>query len=148
LRDIKFKSTAAARRPPVAAADPRRALGRRGEALAAEHLRRKGYRVLARNERTRHGEIDLIALAGSTLVFVEVKTRRASGGRGSPSRRESPLTGLRPLQRRRLRRLAAAWLSASAGARPRAAEIRFDAIGVLISSDGRPVAVEHLEAAW
>lgn len=54
----------------------RRIIGRRGEDRAAQYLRRRGYRILARNWRCRLGEIDLIALDGDTLVFVEVKTRR------------------------------------------------------------------------
>src|ERR1700727_927113 len=64
--------------------DPRRRLGARGEQLAAEHLERLGYRIVGRNYRTRWGELDLIAHDGRLLAFVEVKTRRASGGAGSP----------------------------------------------------------------
>ena len=55
----------------------RRKFGDRGEDCAAAFMARKGLRVLARNVRLgRLGEIDIIALDGSTLVFVEVKTRR------------------------------------------------------------------------
>ena len=46
-----------------------------GEARAALYLRKKGMRVLARRYRAGHGEIDLVARDGETLVFVEVKTR-------------------------------------------------------------------------
>ncbi len=53
----------------------RKALGRWGEACAAEYLIGRGYAVLARNVRTPHGEIDLIARQGEETVFVEVKTR-------------------------------------------------------------------------
>lgn len=53
-------------------------LGRTGERLAAEHLIREGYVILARNFRCPHGEIDLIAEEQQYLVFVEVKTRRGS----------------------------------------------------------------------
>ena len=49
--------------------DPRHALGRLGEQLAAAHLERLGFAILARNARTRYGEIDLIAFDGHTLVF-------------------------------------------------------------------------------
>ena len=52
----------------------RPALGRRGEDLAAEHLRKRGYRILDRNVRTRYGEIDIVAQDGDCLVFVEVRT--------------------------------------------------------------------------
>ncbi len=50
-------------------------LGQRGERLAATLLRRLGLDVLVRNYRTPDGEVDLVARAGSTLCFVEVKTR-------------------------------------------------------------------------
>lgn len=50
-------------------------LGPWGEALAAEHLRRRGYRIVAANYRCRFGEIDLIARKGGYTAFVEVKLR-------------------------------------------------------------------------
>jgi putative endonuclease len=56
--------------------DPRQSLGILGEQLACDELRRRGYAILARRYRTRHGEIDLVARDGATIVFVEVKTRR------------------------------------------------------------------------
>ena len=49
--------------------------GHWAEVLAAWFLRLKGYQILARRKKTRSGEIDLIALRGRTLVFVEVKKR-------------------------------------------------------------------------
>jgi len=52
-------------------------LGRRGERAAEKYLRRKGYRIVARNFRAAGAEIDLVAMDGETLVFVEVKTRRS-----------------------------------------------------------------------
>ena len=52
-----------------------RLLGRWGEALVAEDLRRHGFQILAAGYRTRFGEIDLIARKGGVLCFVEVKTR-------------------------------------------------------------------------
>src|SRR6266571_3063762 len=56
----------------------RAALGRKGEDLAVEHLRKAGYRIIERNIRTRYGEIDIVAEDGSCMVFVEVRTM-ASG---------------------------------------------------------------------
>jgi len=50
-------------------------LGKKGEAIAASLLQRRGYEILARNFRSRFGEVDIVALEGETLVFVEVKTR-------------------------------------------------------------------------
>jgi putative endonuclease len=54
----------------------RQTLGRRGEDLAAEHLARLGWPLLARNWRTRGGELDLVARDGEWLVVVEVRARR------------------------------------------------------------------------
>jgi putative endonuclease len=127
--------------------DPRLALGRRGEEIALAHMRALGFETLARNHRTRHGEIDLIVFDGSTLVFVEVKTRRARyGPPGGGPTPEHPLDGWHARQRLRLRRLATAWL---ADVRPRvyAAELRFDVVGVVLDGEGQLLALEHLEGA-
>jgi putative endonuclease len=136
------------RLPTKAPREARRALGASGEALAAEHLRRLGYQLLARNARTRHGEIDLIAFDGATLVFVEVKTRRIGARQASIRPDQQPLLGLSARQRRRLRRLAAAWLRDAGTRRPAARTIRFDAIGVAIDTHGRLRRLEHVEEAW
>ena len=128
--------------------DQRHLLGRHGEELAAEHLQRRGFSILGRNERTRYGEIDLIAFDRGALVFAEVKTMRAST-RGREIRADQqPLVWLRPRQRIRLRRLAAAWLADEKHIRPTAHTIRFDAIGVTLDSRDRLLALDHLEGAW
>ena len=129
--------------------DRRAKVGRLGEALAAEHLERLGFAVLARNARTSAGEIDLVALdgraLGRALVFVEVKTRVCATHAAA---RETPLSGLRHSQRLRLRRAAATWLREQGGQRPAAALLRFDAVGVLLDHRGRLVGLEHIEGAW
>lgn len=119
--------------------DMRHRLGRTGEQLAVEHLERRGLAILARNHRTRWGEIDVIAADAQRIVFCEVKTRRAGAS--------GPFDGLREAQCRRLRRMAAAWLQEQ-GNRPRTPELRFDAIGVTIDAYGRLVALEHLEGVF
>jgi putative endonuclease len=53
-------------------------VGRRGEEMAVDYLRGRGYRILERNYHTRRGELDIIAQKAGTLVFVEVKTARSS----------------------------------------------------------------------
>jgi len=122
-------------------ADLRQHLGRTGEDLALAHLQRLGYELVVRNHRTRWGEIDLVVHDGSTLVFVEVKTRRASGSdRG-------PWEALHERKRTQVRRMAAAYL-ADVQDRPRAVELRFDAVGVVIDAHGRLVRLDHLEAAF
>ena len=53
-----------------------RELGNIGERAAAELLQNDGYEILERNYRCQAGEIDIIAVRGSEIAFVEVKTRR------------------------------------------------------------------------
>ncbi len=63
-------------RPNSASDDPRHRLGVKGEKLAAKFLRRSGYRILYRNYRPKGGgEVDIVARDGTTLAFIEVKTR-------------------------------------------------------------------------
>jgi putative endonuclease len=119
--------------------DVRHARGRLGEDLAAAHFERLGYDVLARNHRTRYGELDLVVCDGETLVFVEVKTRRDGTG--------NPWDNLHELKRSQVRRMAIAWLMES-NDRPFAADIRFDAVGILVDAAGGLVRLEHLEAAF
>jgi len=95
----------------------RQIFGRYGEDAAAEFLRRKGFTILGRNVRTAFGELDLIALDGDVIVFVEVKARRATSG----------LEAVDARKQLRLSRLALAFL-ARAGWLGRAA--RFDVIAV------------------
>lgn len=119
--------------------DPRHRLGRLGEEAAAAHLERRGLRIVARNHRTRHGELDLVAFDGCTLVFAEVKTRRAGSG--------TPWDALDEAKCRQVRRMARAWL-ADTRDRPHPRDLRFDAIGVVIDARGRLVRLDHLEAAF
>jgi putative endonuclease len=119
--------------------DPRHRLGRLGEDLAAAHLERRGFALVARNHRTRFGELDLIGFDGRTLVFAEVKTRRAGSG--------NPWDALGEAKRRQVRRMARAWLSEHPD-RPWSTNLRFDAIGVVIDAQGRLVRLDHLEGAF
>jgi putative endonuclease len=118
--------------------DPRQHLGRLGEQLAAEHLERLGYAIVCRNHRTRFGEIDLIAVDGDALVFVEVKSRR---GRGEP------WDALHDAKRAQVRRMARAYLTETPH-RPRARLLRFDAIGVVLDARGHLTRLDHLEDAF
>jgi len=118
--------------------DVRHARGQRGEELAAAHFERLGYRVLARNHRTRYGELDLVVHDGEHLVFVEVKTRRDGSG--------DPWDNLHELKRSQVRRMAIAWLS-DVKDRPYG-EFRFDAVGIVLDREDELVRLEHLEAAF
>ena len=127
------------------ATDLRRTHGELGERIAADHLEHRGYEILARNFRTRYGELDLVAADERALVFCEVKTRIA-GRFGGPA---GPLDAIGQRKRDRLRRMATQWLAETQdGSRPRRRELRFDAIGVMLTSAGRLLALEHLENAF
>jgi putative endonuclease len=120
--------------------------GRLAEARAAEHLRALHYEIVERNARTRFGELDLICLDGRALVFVEVKAIRA-GSRVGPER---PVLWVTPAKQLRVRRLATAWMAKrrAAGSVPRYAQIRFDAIGVLVGQGDEVLDLEHLVGAF
>jgi putative endonuclease len=125
--------------------DLRRKHGELGEQIAAEHLERRGYRILARNFRTRFGELDLVAANERTLVFCEVKTRVAGTARGPAG----PLDAIGTRKRERLRRMARQWMAETAhDDRPRPEDVRFDAVGVILTPAGRLLALEHVEAAF
>ena len=56
----------------------KRSIGNRGESIACDHLKKIGFRIVARNVQISHNEIDIIAEDGQYIVFVEVKTRTVS----------------------------------------------------------------------
>jgi putative endonuclease len=97
-------------------------IGSRGEEVAADVYRRRGFRVVARNWRCRLGELDLVVERGDVLVFCEVKSRRQSvfgGGFEAVTYRKQA----------KVRAVAEAFLQVT-GARPRA--IRFDVASVAV----------------
>ncbi|BAS27481.1 YraN family protein [Limnochorda pilosa] len=105
----------------------RRSLGAWGERLAQVYLEGLGYRILERNLRSRLGELDLVALDGQTLAFVEVRTRRSS-------RLGGPEESVDGAKRARLARLAAAYLQRFPSHRGR--PVRIDVVTVRIRPDG------------
>lgn len=106
----------------------RQGLGRTGERLAAEALRRRGYHILEQNFRCRYGEIDLVAEDECDLIFVEVKTRRGCAY-GLP---EEAVT-LR--KRHKLVQVASYYLDLHACAER---SWRIDVVAVQLSQDGKP----------
>jgi putative endonuclease len=112
-------------------------LGRSGERLAADYLSERGYRLIARNVRRREGEVDLIAVDGGALVFVEVKLRR-------PGPAGRAIEALSPSKQRRLRELAEAY----AAEHPELpADQRIDLVAIDLAADGSVEAFEHIENA-
>jgi len=126
--------------------EARQRLGRAAETLVADALESRGMRIVARNERTSgvRGEIDLIALDGRALVFVEVKALRV-GSRVGPER---PAMAVGPRKRRKLRSLAFAWLNDHDGSVPPHGALRFDVVGVRIDATDRIAEWEHLRGAF
>jgi putative endonuclease len=97
----------------------RKRLGDKGEKLAEAHLKKKGYQIIDRNIRTRFGEMDLVAMEGSELVFCEVRSR------GGPALHEAA-ESIGEKKQRQLVRLAEAYLQKRSDLADYAC--RFDAI--------------------
>jgi putative endonuclease len=116
--------------------DGRQALGRDGEAVAEAFLRARRWRIVARNFRCRAGEIDLVALDGPVLVFVEVRSRRGE-------RLGAPLESVDARKQAQVARVARHFLAAR-GWHDR--DARFDVIGVRF--DREPPGVEHVRGAF
>jgi putative endonuclease len=121
-------------------ASSRGALGRKGEGLAAQHLESIGYRILERNWRSKHtrNEIDLIALDGETVVFVEVKTARTTTY-------GDPLSWITPRKRAAIIMAARAFL---AGWHKTGTSFRFDAITVGPPGREGRLAIRHVPSAF
>jgi putative endonuclease len=109
--------------------------GPEGERLAAEHLQSRGYHILERNFRCRGGEVDLIALDGGTLVFVEVKLRRSVA-------RGTPIEAVTALKAGRIKKAAQTYLAYSGRLFHR---FRFDVVSIMKS--GKNTDIIHLKAA-
>jgi len=123
----------------VAPIRPRQALGSAGEKTAARFLKTQGYRLLARNFSTPHGEIDIIAAEGDTLCFIEVKTR---------ARRDAapPHAAVDRRKQRRIRAAATAYLTAN---RLHDRLCRFDVLSLVPDPDQRSGwAIELLRDAF
>jgi putative endonuclease len=112
-------------------------LGAEGERRAARLLRRRGYRILARNARADGVELDRVAARAGLVAFVEVKTRTSR-------RYGAPAEAVDARKQARLVRGARAWLQ-QLPRRPR--RVRFDVVVCERSPDGR-WRLEHLEAAF
>ncbi len=107
-----------------------------GEEIAVAYLTSQGFEILERNWRAGRAELDIIALEGDVVAFVEVKTRR-----GGP---QAPLEAISRDKKQLMRRAAASWIyqHSSVGR-----EFRFDAIGVRLQPGSEP-AVDHVRHAF
>lgn len=112
-------------------------LGVRGERAAARYLQRRGYVIVARGDRSRYGELDLVAVDGRTVVFVEVKTRRSA--------LDHPAEAVHQEKQRRLTRAATAYLK-----RHRLLDypVRFDVVAITWPPSHRRPCIEHFPNAF
>ncbi len=113
-------------------------LAKIGETLAAEHLKARGYKLLAQNYRYRRGEIDLIAKQDNRIVFVEVKTRRNL-------RYGLPQYAVTLQKQRQISKIALAYLQSQ---NLMDAPCRFDVIAVHLSPQFELLKLEQIENAF
>jgi putative endonuclease len=111
-------------------------IGKQGEAIAQQYLEGKGYQILETNWRYRRAEVDLIAMDGPILVFVEVKTR-SNDAYGQPEE------GITARKEQMLVSAAHAYLEQN----EHEDEIRFDVVSILYL-DEESYSVRHLEDAF
>jgi putative endonuclease len=123
-------------------ADPRRARGAAGEQAAVEFLRRRGYRIVERNFRTKYGELDIVAVDGEALVFCEVRARVGANAIAYA------LESVGPAKRLQLRKMASEWFRLRTAELPETKATRFDVVAVAMTGDGRPVSIEHVRGAF
>ena len=117
-------------------------LGRRAERLVAMRLELAGWRLVGRNVRLPSGELDIVALDGSTLVFIEVKAGRAGATVGP----EHPAHAVGRRKQLKLRRLAREWIAERRGPSG-VSGYRFDVVGVSFGLDGL-ANVDHIRNAF
>jgi putative endonuclease len=109
------------------------ARGRMGEDAAAEYLRGKGWKIVARNWRHRRDELDVVAWDGEVLAFVEVRTRAA----------QASVQGYHSVTERKKRALARAVRAYLRGLAQKPAHFRFDIVEVKVSDGTAPEVVLH-----
>lgn len=113
-------------------------LGDRGERAAARYLKKKGYRIVSRQYRNQFGEIDLIALDGQQIVFVEVKTRSSTAN-------GQPFEAVHDAKQKKLTKLALVWLKKHQRMKQTA---RFDIVSIVWPDGSRQPDIEHFRNAF
>lgn len=116
----------------------RKLLGDRGERVAARFLRRAGLKIIGRRYRTRFGEIDLIALDGHTIVFVEVKTR-------SSAQAGHPFEAVDERKQRKISQSALLWLTQN---RRLNQSVRFDVVSIVWPEGAGQPDIQHFRHAF
>ena len=118
--------------------DPRLPLGKRGERQAARMLARQGMKIVAQNESTSHGEIDIVAVDKNIVVFVEVKTRRHHNA-------GNPLEAVDERKQRQLTQLALQFMKRHGLLET---PTRFDVVGVTWPDENSQPTLTHIKDAF
>lgn len=114
-------------------------IGDRGEQIAANYLRKKGCKIVCRNFRSAHGEIDIIAKTRDCLIFVEVKTRKDN--EAYFDRYGLPCEAVDKSKQRHILYTARIYLEKH----PTDKALRFDVIEVFLGDETR---INHIENAF
>ena len=117
--------------------------GRDGEAVAARRLTQMGYKILRRNHKTRYGEIDIVAMQGGELVFLEVKTRKRSRYKNNGFMDCTPVDSMTRKKVIRVSQCAEAFIAHN-GVNDHATW-RLDFVGVELDARGRTVGIEVIK---
>jgi putative endonuclease len=122
----------------------KKVLGRKGEKLATDYLKKRGYKILKRNYKTPFGEADIIAQDCEEVVFVEVKTRRYDPRELDLA--PPPGTAVHHHKQQHTRACARSYLAAH----PTRKQPRMDVIEIWLSKDERPrlLRLHHIKAAY
>jgi len=116
----------------------RLALGKLGEKVSVEYLKKQGYQIVERNYRCRMGELDVIARDKDTLVFVEVRSR-------STKRFGLPQESVGPAKQRKIRLLAEYYLQSL---RQPLQKVRFDVMALYFGPNGKLLNINHIKNAF
>ena len=113
-------------------------IGDRGERAAVRFLKRKGFKILAKQYRNQFGEVDVIALDGSQIVFVEVKTRQSTDA-------GQPFEAVDRRKQQKLTKLALVWLKKYKRLEQSA---RFDIVSVIWPQNSAEPQIQHFVNAF
>jgi putative endonuclease len=116
----------------------KKSLGQRGEDAASRFLKRLGYRIVARGLDSRFGELDIVAVDGRTVVFVEVKTRSSTDA-------GHPADAIDQLKEKRMTQAALAYLKAH---RLLEHSARFDVVAITWPEQLKQPVIEHFQSAF
>ena len=118
----------------------RQKLGPRAELEATRHLQQNGYKILERNFRATHGEVDLVVFKDGTVVFVEVRSRTEPA-------EPDPLYSVTGKKQKRVIRAAQSYVN-RAGLWREDVQLRFDVVAIRYDQEGNLTGLQHIQDAF